>query len=117
MTDIERAARFYGQLLDRDGERVSPGRHYFHTGEVILALVDPRADGDDRDARANQDYIYFAVDDLENLYERATALGLARKVGPIEKRPWGEVSFYMTDPFGNPLCFVDETTLFTGRQK
>ena len=35
-------------------------------------------------------------------------------MGTIEKRPWGEVSFYMKDPFGNPLSFVDETTLFTG---
>jgi len=32
-----------------------------------------------------------------------------------EHRPWGEVSFYGNDPFGNPLCFVDEETLFTGR--
>ncbi|HEY3566599.1 MAG TPA: hypothetical protein VGP73_01605 [Thermoanaerobaculia bacterium] len=24
-------------------------------------------------------------------------------------------SFYAVDPFGHRLCFVDETTLFTGR--
>ena len=30
-------------------------------------------------------------------------------------RPWGERSFYAFDPFGNGLCFVDETTVFTGR--
>ena len=29
-------------------------------------------------------------------------------------RPWGERSFYLRDPFGNPLCFVDAATLFTG---
>ena len=33
----------------------------------------------------------------------------------IRKRPWGEKSFYLRDPFGNPLCFVDENTAFTGR--
>ena len=27
---------------------------------------------------------------------------------------WGERSFYVRDPFGNPLCFVDADTLFTG---
>ena len=32
----------------------------------------------------------------------------------IVVRPWGERSFYARDPFGNGLCFVDETTLFTG---
>ena len=36
-------------------------------------------------------------------------------MGEIAVRPWRERSFYMHDPFGNPLCFVDEKTLFTGR--
>ena len=35
--------------------------------------------------------------------------------GLIVTRPWGERSFYVNDPSGNGLCFVDETTLFTGR--
>jgi uncharacterized glyoxalase superfamily protein PhnB len=34
-------------------------------------------------------------------------------MGQIANRPWGERSFYLRDPFGNPLCFVDETTVFT----
>ncbi len=29
------------------------------------------------------------------------------------KRPWGEQSFYVTDPWGNELCFVQEGTLYT----
>jgi hypothetical protein len=29
-------------------------------------------------------------------------------------RPWGEESFYVTDPFGNRLCFVRTGTTFTG---
>jgi hypothetical protein len=33
----------------------------------------------------------------------------------LGKRPWGERSFYAHDPWGNGLCFVDETTLFTGK--
>jgi catechol 2,3-dioxygenase-like lactoylglutathione lyase family enzyme len=121
--DIERAARFYSELLGVEGRRVSPGRHYFDCGEVILALVDPRADGDPGEARPNQDYIYFAVKDLEAVSTRAQRLGGlsseigdgARPMGQIATRPWGERSFYMKDPFGNPLCFVDEKTLFTGR--
>jgi hypothetical protein len=35
--------------------------------------------------------------------------------GEIVKRPWGELSFYVEDPWGNGLCFVDEKTLFTGK--
>ena len=36
-------------------------------------------------------------------------------MGQIAVRPWGERSFYLSDPFGNPLRFVDAATLFTGR--
>jgi hypothetical protein len=36
-------------------------------------------------------------------------------MGRIERRPWGERSFYVHDPFGNPLCFVDSSTIFLGR--
>jgi hypothetical protein len=28
-------------------------------------------------------------------------------------RPWGEKSFYVTDPWGNELCFVQDGTLYT----
>lgn len=115
VSDIERAAQFYAELLELKGVRVSPGRQYFHTGETILAVVDPRADGDDFDARSNSDHVYFAVEDLERAHQRASSLGgLSEEMGAIAKRPWGEVSFYMEDPFGNPLCFVDERTVFTG---
>ena len=121
--DIERASRFYEELLGDPGRRVSPGRHYFDCGEVILALVDPRADGDDREVQPNQDYVYFAVRDLEAVFARAERLGgLSTEVGDggspmgrIATRPWGERSFYMKDLTGNPLCFVDETTVFTGK--
>src|SRR5215510_420075 len=34
--------------------------------------------------------------------------------GSIVVRPWGERSFYAEDPWGNPLCFVEEGTVYTG---
>jgi hypothetical protein len=121
--DIEAAATFYSTLLDDVGMRVSPGRHYFMCGGVLLALYEPRADGDERAPRPNWDHVYFAVDDLPAVFERATRVGgLSTKVGDgglkmgeIARRPWGEVSFYMQDLSGNPLCFVDAATLFTAR--
>ncbi|HLE56886.1 MAG TPA: VOC family protein [Rhodothermia bacterium] len=119
---IEAAARFYTQLLGPEGRRVSPGRHYFDCGGVILALYDPNADGDRVSLRPNADYIYFAAADLQAVYRRALALGgLVEETGDgglpmgrIETRPWGERSFYMKDPSGNPICFVDEDTVFIG---
>ena len=115
--DISRAAAFWSEVLDTPGERVSPGRHYFDCGGTILACYDPRADGDDFDARPNQENLYFAVENLENAFERArgaAGAGGGRVDDRIETRPWGERSFYMSDPFGNSLCFVDAATVFTG---
>ena len=122
VNDIEASASFYAALLDDAGMRVSPGRHYFVCGGAVLALYEPRADGDDRTPRPNFDHVYFAMDDLPAVFERARQVGgLSTQVGDgglrmgeIARRPWGEVSFYMHDPSGNPLCFVDASTLFTG---
>ena len=120
--DIEHAAKFYADVLGIPGFRVSPGRHYFDCGGVILALYHPGADGDAKSPRPNLEHVYFAVADLDAVYERAKrAGGLSSEVGDgnlpmgqIAMRPWGERSFYVQDPFGNPLCFVDQATLFTG---
>ena len=35
-------------------------------------------------------------------------------LGEIARRPWGEESFYASDPFGNGLCFVSRDSVFTG---
>ena len=123
VADIDRAAQFYGELLGIEGKRVSGGRHYFDCGGVILALYEPAGDGDESEARPLPEHVYFAVSDLEAVFERAQRLGgLSTEMGDgglamgkIETRPWRERSFYMRDPFGSPLCFVDEKTLFTGR--
>ena len=122
VSDIDQAAKFYTELLGIEGMRISNGRHYFDCGGVVLALYDPKADGDKTTPRPNFEHIYFAMSDLDAVYNRAERVGgLLQEqgdgglpMGQIAKRPWGERSFYMKDPFGNPLCFVDEKTLFTG---
>ena len=119
--DIERAARFYATLLGAAGKRVSPGRHYFDCEGTVLACYDPTADGDGYEATALTEPVYLAVDDLEKTYADTKAAGasfspaVVPEVGPlgtIALRPWGERSFYATDPFGNPLCFVSRETVF-----
>jgi catechol 2,3-dioxygenase-like lactoylglutathione lyase family enzyme len=122
VADLVPAQRFYATLLDQPGVRVSPGRHYFSCGDVTLAIYSPAEDGDVRHPRPNFDHVYFAVEDLDLVYERARALGCLSQdvgdgnlpMGEIARRPWGERSFYVRDPFGNPLCFVDPETIFTG---
>jgi predicted enzyme related to lactoylglutathione lyase len=124
VNDLDSAVRFYSTLLDQTGARVSNGRHYFSCGGVVLAVYEPAADGDQAVPRPNFEHIYFAVDDLEAVYRRAARLGGLSTatgdgglpMGEVARRPWGEVSFYLSDPFGNPLCFVDAASVFTGGQ-
>ncbi len=123
VNDIEAAERFYARVLGSSGTRVSPGRHYFDCDGVILACYDPNADGDGYPALPNPEALYLSVPDLEATFRACGEAGAdfaegdSPGVGPlgqIARRPWGEESFYLSDPFGNKLCFVAEGTVFTG---
>lgn len=122
--DIEAAAKFYSALFQHAGERVSPGRHYFKAGDIVFACYSPNADGDGAKPHPLETETYLAVQDVEATLDRALAAGAKLSttdnafhghLGRIAKRPWGERSVYVADPFGNALCFVDEKTLFLGR--
>ena len=123
VSDIDGAQQFYASVLGSAGMRISPGRHYFDCEGTILACFDPQSDGDGYDARPNPEPLYLAVGDLESTFERCKAAGArfatgsppgVGPLGEIAKRPWGERSFYVEDPFGNPLCFVSADSVFTG---
>ncbi len=114
VSDINRATELYQQLLGQAGQRISSGRHYFDCEGIILALFDPRADGDNFDAEPNPDNIYFSTTELDQLYERAQKMG-CNIISEIKVQPWGERSFYLRDMYDNQLCFVDSTTIFTGK--
>jgi hypothetical protein len=114
VSDLGQAVEFYARLLDIEGRSIRGGRHYFDCGQVILAIVE-------NSGTPIADHIYFSVASLERVYGRAKDLGCLEatevhgaEAGAIVVRPWGERSFYARDPFGNGLCFVDETTPFTG---
>ena len=114
VSDLGQAVEFYSQLLDIEGRSIRGGRHYFDCGQVILAIVE-------NSGAPIADHIYFSVASLEGVHRRANDLGCleatdvhGEAAGDMVVRPWGERSFYARDPFGNGLCFVDESTLFTG---
>ncbi|MCL6443452.1 MAG: VOC family protein [Alicyclobacillus sp.] len=113
VSDIEQATRFYSFVLNMPGKRVSSGRHYFDCGGTVLACFDPKADGDSFALPPNPDHVYFAVSDLDDIYARVQETGCPIDVN-IETQPWGERCFYAKDPFGNPICFVDERSVFLG---
>jgi len=119
VSDLDAAVRFYSALLEAPGRRVSQERHYFECGPVILAIMSPEERG--RRARPVPQPVYLATSDLDALHARARELNCLSvemvhdaSAGEIVTRPWGERSFYVVDPDGNGLCFVDEQTVFTG---
>jgi len=119
VSDLKAATDFYDKLLDIPGRSVGGARVYYDCGPVIFAILDPTAGGEE--AKPNADYIYFAVIDIKKIHARASTLGClsnelvhGESAGEIIKRPWGELSFYVEDLWGNGLCFVDEKTLFRG---
>ena len=111
-SQIDLSRLFYESVLALDADDTVPSRLYFHCGDVIMALIDWKVEAR-RPFQSTPDNLYFATEELDAVHERALAAG-ARQVSRIEKRPWGERSFYCLDPDGNRLCFVDETTLFLG---
>jgi hypothetical protein len=90
-------------------------RVYLDAGGVTLQVV--QAPEPHPAAKA----LYFAVGDLDALHARAARLDClsgelvhGMPAGEPIVRPWGERSFYAEDPWGNPLCFVDEGTIYAG---
>lgn len=113
--DLDQATAFYSKLLDLEGRPQRGSRVYFNAGPVtlqVLQVAQPHTA-----AKA----LYFTVNDLEAAFERAKSLNCLSQEqvhdapgGGIVVRPWGERSFYALDPWGNPLCFVQQGTVYAG---
>jgi len=118
VANLEEAISFYSKLFGIQGRKQPGARCYFECGPVTLSVLDVSASGSPHTAAKA---LYFTVKDLEAAFERAKELGCLSQEsvhdapgGGIVVRPWGERSFYALDPWGNPLCFVEEGTVYTG---
>ena len=118
VSNLDEAADFYAKLLGDPGTRHPGARHYFNCGGVILAVLDPTRGGIKPTPLPKS--LYFAVDDIAAVHGRAKSLGAlapfsvhGQPAAEVIERPWGERSFYVTDRWGNELCFVQEGTLYT----
>lgn len=103
---------FYSELFKIEGKPVSGGRTYFDLGGVILCVYHPESDGDDPTGPLSVP-VYLTVADIENAHANARA-AKAGDLSPVERRPWGERSFYCNDPSDNRLCFVEDRSMFRG---
>jgi predicted enzyme related to lactoylglutathione lyase len=116
--DLDAATSFYTKLLALQGRKQPGARCYYQCGPVTLSVLDVSSSGKPHPAAKA---LYFTVRDLDAAFARAKELGcLSRETvhdapgGGIVVRPWGERSFYAEDPWQNPLCFVEEGTVYTG---
>lgn len=112
---LDEAIDFYTKLLGVQGRKQPGARAYYACGPVTLQVV--QVEQPHPAAKA----LYFTVRDLEAIFERAKELGCLSQEsvhdapgGGIVVRPWGERSFYVEDPWSNPLCFVEEGTVYAG---
>ena len=112
VSDILISRDFYQRLLGIDADDTVPSRIYFHCGDVILAIIDWKVEpqGPFHPIPA---HLYLSTGNVEATYERAKEVG-ALNISALESQPWGERSFYCSDPDGNLLCFVADDTLFLG---
>ena len=108
--DLERADTFWDRILGLPIDQGVPSRHYIQTGGAILVLVDPSEHGGRH--TPNPEWLYVRVPDLDATWAAARELGrpdLPTEEGyGLQKRVWGDLSFYTQDPDGNPLCFIDD---------
>ena len=116
--DLDVAERFYSELLGTRGRRQAGSRIYFDCGAVTLQIVDVSEAGEPHPVPKA---LYFTVTDLDAVFVRARELAClspddvhGEPGGTIRVRPWGERSFYVEDPWRNPLCFVETGTVYPG---
>ncbi len=118
IANLDEAVTFYATLLGVEGRKQAGFRCYFQCGPVTLQVLDVSKAGAPHPAAKA---LYFTVKNLEAIFERAQKLGCLSPEsvhdapgGGIVVRPWGERSFYALDPWKNPLCFVEEGTVYAG---
>lgn len=118
VADLGAAISFYTNLLGVEGRKQAGSRCYFNCGPVTLQVLDVSSV---RQPHPAAKALYFTVSDLEAAFQRAGALKCVSREnvhdepgGGIVVRPWGERSFYVEDPWKNPLCFVEEGTVYAG---
>src|SRR5262252_2776498 len=118
VADLQSAISFYTTLLGIQGRKQAGSRCYFECGPVTLQVLDVSSSHQPhRAAKA----LYFTVNNLEDVHARAKQLKCLSQEdvhdgpsGGIVVRPWGERSFYVEDPWKNPLCFVEAGTVYAG---
>ncbi|RMH60888.1 MAG: VOC family protein [Calditrichaeota bacterium] len=111
VSDLEEAIRFYGNALQTEGVPMSRGRYLFENGNVDIICYDPLLAGDEIGhgwMMHPGQYIYFSVANIDTAYIRFKNIGCATIDAQISLNENGQRFFYAGDPFGTPLCIIEE---------
>lgn len=107
--DVDRAVKFYRDVLGLPFVWQTNGMAFFMCGDVRLMLSVP--EGPEFDGPGS--VIYYAVDDIYQAYEDLGSKGVAFKGVPHEIGKLGDVTVYMAffnDTEGNLLAIQSEVT-------
>jgi lactoylglutathione lyase len=104
--DIDRARKFYRDVIGMKVVRNSPGYVELRSGEaqINLCLADGLAkthylrDATDTHVGSRVEFC-LEVSNLQEVFQRAIDSGEMIK-SPIERKPWGRTDFRMLDPDG-----------------
>jgi predicted enzyme related to lactoylglutathione lyase len=103
--DLERARRFYRDVLELREKATAPGWAVFDIDgqDIILEVV---ADGDpEQELVGRLLAVSFTVDDIDGAYRNLVARGVSFPEPPM-MQPWGGTLAFPSDPDGNVLTLV-----------
>ncbi len=103
--DLERARRFYGDVLELRETSATADWAFFDIDGKNLVVEKVPPDDPERSLVGRFLAVSFGVDDIEATYRDLTAKGVAFEEPP-EKQVWGGTLACLRDPDGNVLTLV-----------
>jgi catechol 2,3-dioxygenase-like lactoylglutathione lyase family enzyme len=106
VNDLDRARRFYGDILELRETAAAPGWAVFNIdGKQLLIIETVPPDDSEHDLVGRFLAVSFDVDDIDAVYHDLTAKGVSFPEPP-EKQSWGGTLAFAHDPDGNILTLV-----------
>ena len=106
--DLERARRFYGDVLELRERSATPEWAVFDIGGTDLILERVPPDDPEHDLVGRFLAVSFEVDDIDAAYRNLMAKGVSFPEPP-EKQAWGGTPAFPRDPVGNILTLVGQS--------
>jgi catechol 2,3-dioxygenase-like lactoylglutathione lyase family enzyme len=103
--DLERARRFYRDVLELEETVATPGWVMFNIDGKNLILEPVASDDPEHDLVGRLLAVSFDVDDIDAVHQKLMARDVAFEQPP-EKQSWGGTLAFLRDPDGNILTLV-----------